>query len=146
MSRIVCGAVICGVASQCGDIELPWRFVARFVVATPSYNLHLDPQELVISVAFSSSLHSSIDASGTVLLSHDCIVDAMPPLTLWMLPRAFMDVFLVKPVYRCLVQRQERQKLLSSIVGLFQSVRAPNIQSSPLVLEPTRALKSPNIT
>ena len=31
----------------------------RFVVATPSYNLHLDLQELVISVAFSSSLHSS---------------------------------------------------------------------------------------
>ena len=78
----------------------------RFVVSTPSYNLHLDLQELVISVAFSSSLHSSINASGMVLLSHDCTVNTMSLLTLWMLPHTFMDVFLFKPgiAYCCLVQ------------------------------------------
>ena len=81
-----------------------------FVVAMPSYNLHLDLQELVISVAFSSLLHSSIDASGTVLLSHDGIVDAMLLLTLWMLPctySTFMDVFFsnqVLQIVACLVQ------------------------------------------
>ena len=78
----------------------------RVVIVTPSYNLHLDLMELVISVAFSSLLHSSIDASGMVLLSHDCIVNAMPLLTLRMLPCTLMDVFLIKPViaYCCRVQ------------------------------------------
>ena len=118
-------------------------------MVAPLCEPHPHTQQLIVCVAFCTPHHCGVQAPPAVFLPHDSKVDAMPLFGLGVLPRLLVYVPLCKPCVTNsgFIGQQEGQKLFASIISSPYpwGPRTFPHKSSALILDPTRALKSPSM-
>ena len=99
----------------------------------PSH-LDLHTEELVVGVTLRPSLHYNVEASASILLAHDGIINAVPLLRFRVLPGLFKDVTLFKPgvAHRGLHHGEKHEELFTGIISKAITMRAPH--SAPWVV------------
>ena len=98
------------------------------VVFPLSCHLYLNAEELVVSVALCTSLHTCIKAPPSISLAHNGKSNAVQFLHLGVFPGLLVDVFFAVPcvAQRCLIDGSEIQKFSSRLIHLPQSMWAAN--------------------